>query len=71
MLLFFSVFMVIYSFGESVDPIRPNETTISSSEGSRTTLSCIYDGTPYRLHWAIMGSQRQWLAQSLELCHSI
>uniref|UniRef100_A0A3B4E0C3 T-cell receptor alpha/delta variable 1 n=1 Tax=Pygocentrus nattereri TaxID=42514 RepID=A0A3B4E0C3_PYGNA len=37
--------------GESVDSIRPNETSMFVSEGSRTTLSCTYDGSPNSLHW--------------------
>uniref|UniRef100_A0A8B9LPL4 Ig-like domain-containing protein n=1 Tax=Astyanax mexicanus TaxID=7994 RepID=A0A8B9LPL4_ASTMX len=36
---------------EAADPISPDQSFISISEGSSITLSCTYEGSPYRLHW--------------------
>uniref|UniRef100_A0A3B1IPR9 T-cell receptor alpha/delta variable 1 n=1 Tax=Astyanax mexicanus TaxID=7994 RepID=A0A3B1IPR9_ASTMX len=36
---------------ETADPIRPDQSSISITEGKNTTLSCTYEGTPWSLHW--------------------
>ncbi|KAI5630163.1 hypothetical protein C0J50_10362, partial [Silurus asotus] len=37
---------------ESADyTIKPEETTLSVTEGSNITLSCTYTGSAYSLHW--------------------
>ncbi|XP_037399820.1 uncharacterized protein LOC119264939 [Pygocentrus nattereri] len=51
MLLFFSVFMAVSSFGETADIIKQNQTSMLLSEGSNATLSCTYDGYVNSLHW--------------------
>ncbi|XP_056598248.1 uncharacterized protein LOC130416402 [Triplophysa dalaica] len=33
------------------NPIRPDNTSVSITEGHNITLSCTYDGSAYSLHW--------------------
>ncbi|XP_076828209.1 uncharacterized protein LOC143474592 [Brachyhypopomus gauderio] len=63
MLLLFTV-ITLPSIADSADSgIRPDETVISLTEGSSTTLSCTYDGSPYSLHWYLQkpGSRPEFL----------
>ncbi|KAI5609526.1 hypothetical protein C0J50_9458 [Silurus asotus] len=64
MLLLFLLFFTIADIVESADySIKPEETTLSVTEGSNITLSCTYTGSAYRLHWYQQkpGSRREFL----------
>ncbi|KAK3515974.1 hypothetical protein QTP86_020159, partial [Hemibagrus guttatus] len=51
MLLFF-IFIVVKNIAGAVDSsITPDQTIISSSEGSIITLTCTYDDSASNLHW--------------------
>ncbi|KAK3505693.1 hypothetical protein QTP70_020620 [Hemibagrus guttatus] len=50
MLLFF-IFIVVKNIGAVDSSITPDQTIISSSEGSIITLTCTYDDSAYSLHW--------------------
>ncbi|XP_058241430.1 immunoglobulin iota chain-like, partial [Hemibagrus wyckioides] len=50
MLLFF-IFIVVKNIGAVDSSIAPEQTIISSSEGSNITLTCTYDDSAYSLHW--------------------
>uniref|UniRef100_A0A3B1IJ58 T-cell receptor alpha/delta variable 1 n=1 Tax=Astyanax mexicanus TaxID=7994 RepID=A0A3B1IJ58_ASTMX len=39
------------TLGETADTISPDQSFISISEGSNTTLSCTYEGYATSLHW--------------------
>ncbi|KAI5628676.1 hypothetical protein C0J50_10586 [Silurus asotus] len=52
MLLLFLLFFTTADIVESADySIKPEETTLSETEGSNITLSCTYTGSGNRLHW--------------------
>ncbi|KAK3567272.1 hypothetical protein QTP86_015800, partial [Hemibagrus guttatus] len=50
MLLFF-IFIVVKNIGAVDSSITPDQTIISSSEGSIITLTCTYDDSDNYLHW--------------------
>ncbi|KAK3546018.1 hypothetical protein QTP70_019401 [Hemibagrus guttatus] len=50
MLLFF-IFIVVKNIGAVDSSITPDQTIISSSEGSIITLTCTYDDSAYNLYW--------------------
>ncbi|KAI5627816.1 hypothetical protein C0J50_10664, partial [Silurus asotus] len=46
------IVILFFFIVESADySIKPEETTLSVTEGSNITLSCTYTGSAYRLHW--------------------
>ncbi|KAF4089741.1 hypothetical protein AMELA_G00070490 [Ameiurus melas] len=50
MLLFF-IFIVVKNIATVDSSITPDQTIISSSEGSKTTLTCTYDQSADYIHW--------------------
>ncbi|KAK3505705.1 hypothetical protein QTP70_020551 [Hemibagrus guttatus] len=50
MLLFF-IFIVVKNIGAVDSSITPDQTIISSSEGSIITLTCTYDDSATYLYW--------------------
>ncbi|KAK3505896.1 hypothetical protein QTP70_019343 [Hemibagrus guttatus] len=50
MLLFF-IFIVVKNIGAVDSSITPDQTIISSSEGSIITLTCTYDDSARYLYW--------------------
>ncbi|KAI5085235.1 hypothetical protein C0J45_23814, partial [Silurus meridionalis] len=70
-LLFKKMVMILLYFFivEAADiSIKPEETTLSVTEGSNITLSCTYTGSVYRLHWYQQkpGSRPEFLLLILE-----
>ncbi|KAI5613913.1 hypothetical protein C0J50_11229 [Silurus asotus] len=51
MFLFFLFIVVQIIAGAAGCSITPEQTIISSPEGSNTTLTCTYDDSAYYLHW--------------------
>ncbi|KAI5103933.1 hypothetical protein C0J45_5559, partial [Silurus meridionalis] len=41
----------VFTAGDVGSSITPEQTIISSPEGSNTTLTCTYDDSAYYLHW--------------------
>ncbi|KAK3545850.1 hypothetical protein QTP70_016077, partial [Hemibagrus guttatus] len=56
MLLFF-IFIVVKNIGAVDSSITPDQTIISSSEGSIITLTCTYDDSANYLYWYRQKSQ--------------
>ncbi|KAI5627815.1 hypothetical protein C0J50_10666, partial [Silurus asotus] len=46
------IIVILFLIVESADySVKPEETTLSVTEGSNITLSCTYTGSVYSLHW--------------------